>query len=73
MLGTRLQELRTEKNLSLSELAKRANVAKSYLSAIERHIQVNPSLHILERISSVLDVPIQLLLSEAKSTPPESK
>ncbi|GMA61182.1 helix-turn-helix domain-containing protein [Alicyclobacillus fastidiosus] len=65
MIGKRLYELRRERNLSLSELAKRSNVAKSYLSAIERHIQVNPSLHVLERISRVLNVQIQTLLGES--------
>lgn len=54
--------------MSLTELSKRANVAKSYLSAIERHIQANPSLHVLERISRVLDVPIQHLLSDMQDT-----
>lgn len=68
MIGKRIQRLRVERNLSLSELSKRANVAKSYLSAIERQIQANPSLHVLERISTVLDVPIQALLADISET-----
>lgn len=62
MLGDRIHRLRIEKNLSLSELADRAGVAKSYLSAIERFIQVNPTLQVLEKLASVLGVPIQYLI-----------
>jgi XRE family transcriptional regulator of biofilm formation len=51
-----------QKKLSLSELAERAGIAKSYLSSIERNIQSNPSIQILEKISSVLDVPVHVLL-----------
>lgn len=62
MLGDRIHRLRVEKNLSLSELADRAGVAKSYLSAIERFIQVNPSIQVLEKLASVLEVPIHHLI-----------
>lgn len=62
MIGKRIQQLRMEKGLSLSELAERAGVAKSYLSSIERDIQANPSIHFLEKIASVLQVDIQTLL-----------
>ncbi|MFK7694583.1 helix-turn-helix domain-containing protein [Paenibacillus sp. HJGM_3] len=59
MIGQRVKQLRIEKGWSLNELAERAGVAKSYLSSIERDIQSNPSIHFLEKISAVLDVPIQ--------------
>ena len=48
--------------MSLSELAERAGIAKSYLSSIERNIQSNPSIQFLEKISSVLDIPVNSLL-----------
>ncbi len=48
--------------MSLSELAEKAGVAKSYLSSIERNIQSNPSIHFLEKIASVLDISVHLLL-----------
>jgi len=64
MIGKRIHEIRLEKHMSMSALAKRAAVAKSYLSAIERDIQVNPSIQIIERISAVLEVPIQTLLEK---------
>lgn len=62
MIGQRIQELRMARGLSLSELAERSGVAKSYLSAIERSLQDNPSIHVLERLAAVLHVPVQQLL-----------
>ncbi|WP_243386354.1 helix-turn-helix domain-containing protein [Bacillus kexueae] len=67
MIGERIKKLRTERGLSLSELADKAGVAKSYLSSIERQIQKNPSVQFLEKISSVLDVPVNDLLRQQTS------
>jgi XRE family transcriptional regulator, master regulator for biofilm formation len=64
MIGNRIQTLRKEKGLSLSELADRAGIAKSYLSSIERDIQSNPSIQFLEKIASVLEVDVQTLLMD---------
>jgi XRE family transcriptional regulator of biofilm formation len=62
MIGKRVQQLRLKKGLSLSELAERAGVAKSYLSTIERDIQSNPSIQFLEKIANVLNVSLDTLL-----------
>lgn len=67
MIGKRIQKLRTEKGLSLSELAERANVAKSYLSTIERDIQSNPSIQFLEKVASVLGVTVDSLLHDEQN------
>lgn len=64
MVGKRIHELRKSKGLSLSELAERAGVAKSYLSNVERGIQSNPSIHFLEKVAKVFDVPIESLLND---------
>lgn len=65
MLGTRIKEHRQEQQLSLSELAARAEVAKSYLSSIERNVKTNPSIQFLQKISDELNVSIlQLLYGE---------
>ncbi|PGT87607.1 MULTISPECIES: helix-turn-helix domain-containing protein [Bacillaceae] len=71
MIGPRIKKYRTQKNLSLSELAERAGVAKSYLSSIERNLQSNPSVQFLEKVSSVLGVPVNTLLNEQNETDPE--
>ncbi|TDF93845.1 helix-turn-helix domain-containing protein [Paenibacillus piri] len=68
MIGKRVKQLRIEKGLSLSELAEKAGVAKSYLSSIERDIQSNPSIHFLEKVCTVLEVPIESFLQN-KTTP----
>jgi XRE family transcriptional regulator of biofilm formation len=68
MIGERVKKFRKQKKISLSELAERAGVAKSYLSSLERNLQKNPSIQFLEKISSALNVTINELLydSEAK-------
>ncbi|MFQ3544380.1 helix-turn-helix domain-containing protein [Halobacillus rhizosphaerae] len=62
MIGNRIQQIRKDRHMSLSELAERAGVAKSYLSSIERNIQTNPSVQFLEKISNELKVSINYLL-----------
>lgn len=64
MIGEQVKKLRLEKKLSISELAERAGVAKSYLSSLERNLQSNPSIQFLEKISTVLEVPLDQLLHE---------
>jgi XRE family transcriptional regulator of biofilm formation len=73
MIGQSVKQLRAEKGLSLNELAERAGVAKSYLSSIERDIQSNPSIHVLEKISKVLDVPIQTFFQPLPPNPSQAK
>ncbi|MBO8157930.1 MAG: helix-turn-helix domain-containing protein [Bacillaceae bacterium] len=62
MIGEKIKELREQKNMSLTELAKRAGIAKSYLSSIERGIQKNPSIQKLEKIAKVLDIDLHQLI-----------
>jgi XRE family transcriptional regulator of biofilm formation len=64
MIGDRVKKYRLRRKLTLSEAAERAGIAKSYLSSIERNIQTNPSIHFLEKIAPVLDVPVETLLRE---------
>ncbi|KAA0548338.1 helix-turn-helix transcriptional regulator [Bacillus sp. BGMRC 2118] len=56
MNGKKIQDLRTKKGMTLSELSKVSGVSKSYLSFIERGIQKNPSIDVIERLASALDV-----------------
>ncbi|MGE8204410.1 helix-turn-helix domain-containing protein [Heyndrickxia sp. NPDC080065] len=64
MIGQRIKNFRLQKQLSLSELADRAGVAKSYLSSIERNLQSNPSVQFLEKIAAVLNVSVNSLLHD---------
>lgn len=61
-IGARIKKLRLQKNISLSELAEAAGVAKSYLSNVERGIQSNPSIQVIEKIAGSLQVPAHDLL-----------
>ncbi|GAA0497994.1 helix-turn-helix domain-containing protein [Salinibacillus aidingensis] len=65
MIGERIKKQREQKNMSLSELAEQAGVAKSYLSSIERNLQSNPSIQFLEKISAVLGVSVNTFLHDS--------
>lgn len=64
LIGEKIKQLREVKNLSISELAGKAGVAKSYLSSIERNIQSNPSIQFIKKISDVLNVSLNVLIDE---------
>ncbi|WP_245922482.1 helix-turn-helix domain-containing protein [Alkalicoccus saliphilus] len=48
--------------MTLTELAEKANISKSNLSNIERNINTNPSIRVLERLAEVLDTDVVTLL-----------
>jgi XRE family transcriptional regulator, master regulator for biofilm formation len=61
MVGEKIKRLRNRKKYSITELSLKANVSKSYLSYIERGIQVNPSLQVLSRLARTLDTTVEYL------------
>lgn len=66
MIGKNIYEIRKRRGLTLTELAERAGIAKSYLSNIERNLNQNPSINVIEKIASVLDVDLKELLGTGK-------
>jgi XRE family transcriptional regulator of biofilm formation len=66
MIGTRIREIRTKQRISLSELAQRAGFAKSYLSSIERNLQINPSVEFVKKIAAALQINPEVLLGFEK-------
>ncbi len=64
LIGEKIKQLRLEKRMSISELAEKAGVAKSYLSSIERNLQSNPSIQFIEKISNVLGVTVNEIILE---------
>jgi len=62
MIGENIASLRKKKGLTLSELAERSNISKSYLSNIERNINKNPSVHVVEKIARVLNVDVKNII-----------
>lgn len=73
MIGNRIKLYRLKKQLSLSELAERAGITQSYLSSIERNLQSTTSIQFLKKISSVLNIPVNTLLSDDEKTPNQDK
>ncbi|WP_440603795.1 helix-turn-helix domain-containing protein [Bacillus sp. GB_SG_008] len=66
MIGKNIYRFRKNRGLTLSELAERAGISKSYLSNIERNINQNPSIQVMEKIALVLEADLNTLL-EAKT------
>ncbi|MFF2450433.1 helix-turn-helix domain-containing protein [Neobacillus sp. NPDC058068] len=64
MIGERIKQLRENKGYSLTELARLANVSKSYLSQLERGLQSNPSMQFVKKVAIPLDVSIDYLLDD---------
>ena len=62
-LGTRLRELREERNMSLKVLASKAGVSESFVSQVERG-SANPSVASLRRLSEALGTSIGALFED---------
>jgi XRE family transcriptional regulator of biofilm formation len=68
MIGKNIYDIRKKRGLTLTELAERSSISKSYLSNIERNLNQNPSLQVMQKIALVLDVDMKtLLISESNS------
>ncbi|WP_090085078.1 helix-turn-helix domain-containing protein [Lentibacillus persicus] len=67
MIGEKIKQMRQEKKMSISELAEKAGVAKSYLSSIERNLQTNPSIQFIEKVSAVLGISANDLIREDRA------
>jgi XRE family transcriptional regulator, master regulator for biofilm formation len=68
MIGLRIRSLREKKKYSLSELAKKSGISKSYLSQIERNLQSNPSLQLLSKLAISLGTTVEELLGMNEQT-----
>ncbi|WP_077623692.1 helix-turn-helix domain-containing protein [Sediminibacillus massiliensis] len=63
MIGDKIHKIRKRKGLTLTGLAEKANISKSYLSNIERNINKNPSIQVLRKIAVVLQVDMKMLIN----------
>ncbi|AUT46586.1 helix-turn-helix domain-containing protein [Achromobacter sp. AONIH1] len=63
MIGERLKELRTARNLSLRDLAAQAGVSATLLSQVERSV-TDPSLETVRRLAAVFGESITSLFAE---------
>ncbi|MGG0716054.1 helix-turn-helix transcriptional regulator [Robertmurraya massiliosenegalensis] len=62
MIGKNIAEIRKQRGYTLTQLSELSNISKSYLSNIERNINKNPSLEVIQKIATVLDVDLITLL-----------
>lgn len=63
-IGKRIRELRNQKGFSQEQLALSANITTTYLGMLERNTK-NPTVKIIERICSSLNVSLQDFFSDA--------
>jgi transcriptional regulator with XRE-family HTH domain len=61
-LKTVLKQIRDEKGLSQTKLAKLAQVRQGYIAMLESGQRKNPSLPVLKRLAKALGVPVTELL-----------
>lgn len=73
MIGKNIYEIRMKKGMTLSELAERAKVSKSYLSNIERNLNQNPSIQVTRKIAKVLDVDFKDLINDKEKPLPDKE
>jgi XRE family transcriptional regulator, master regulator for biofilm formation len=67
MVGEKIKSIRESKGITINELAQKADISKSYISSIERDIQKNPSIRVLEKIAAALGVSLEILLDSTSS------
>jgi len=62
MLGDNIKRIRKLEKTRVNELARKANMSASYISAIERGKKNNPSFETIDKIAKALNVSINELL-----------
>ncbi|UOR11636.1 helix-turn-helix domain-containing protein [Halobacillus amylolyticus] len=67
-IGERIRFLRLEQGYSINQFASMSDVSKSYISNIERGIQKNPSLIVMKKLATTLNVPLEDLLLSLSQT-----
>ena len=60
-IGAAIKQVRSKAGLKQKDLAERCGVTAAYLSQIERDVRT-PSIELLEKIGSILGIPIPVVL-----------
>ena len=64
MLGENIKKIRQSKKMGLNKTASLAGISGSYLSNIEKGIKENPSMDVLNKIATALNVSINSFFEE---------
>lgn len=64
LLGKNVKRLRRRQRLSQEELAARCDLHRTYVSGVERGVR-NPTLQVLAKLATALEVPISDLLESS--------
>ncbi|CEG28314.1 helix-turn-helix domain-containing protein [Bacillus sp. B-jedd] len=67
MEGIRIRKLRDERGMSLNKLSGLTGISKSYLSLLERGIQKNPSIVVLEKLAEAFQVSVDVFIRREKA------
>ena len=68
-IGKKIRDARKNAGMTQVELAKAANLSRSYIGDIEKD-RYNPSVSTLQAIAKATNVPVETLLGGAAPTPP---
>ena len=68
-IADRVRQLRSDKGLTLTQLAQAAGMSQAFLSRVENH-KVSLTIAGLERLACALDTPMSAFFDEAESTAP---
>jgi transcriptional regulator with XRE-family HTH domain len=69
LIGTRLRQLREQRQMSQGDIEERTGLLRCYISRVENGHTV-PSLETLVRFAGVLDVPLYQLFYSGEDPPP---
>lgn len=64
MIIFNIREIRENKNITAYKLAKDTNMSLSYLTELENNKKCNPTMSVLSKIASALDVNVKDLFEE---------
>lgn len=68
-IGIKINKLRTEKGMTLEDLALKIGTDKSYIWSIENGRIKNPSLDTMSKLADILDTTTDYLLNEVNGIP----
>jgi len=66
LLGDNIRKIRKSKKISINKLSELSGVSLGYLSDLENNKVTNPTINTLDKLSEVLKVPLEFLVSDSE-------